>query len=104
MTRNFTISSLPREESRPFARSDVRPEIFGDRVIYDLVPSFRRGGATLFPGTEAWMEPELGLVFLRANLEDIDRIERFFEELVKHEFTQARPMGVGTGALQAAPL
>lgn len=80
--------------SRPFARSDVRPEIFGDRVIYDLVPSFRRGGATLFPGTEAWMEPEAGLVFLRANAEDIARIERFFEELAKFELTQARPMGV----------
>ncbi|MEM7011137.1 MAG: hypothetical protein AAF585_06600, partial [Verrucomicrobiota bacterium] len=89
-------SAFPLDYSaeQPFARSDARPEIFGDRVIYDLAPSFRRGGATLFAGAEAWLEPDLGLVFLRANPGAIERIELFFKELAKYEVSRVRPMGV----------
>lgn len=40
--------------TRPFARSGVHPEIFGNREVLDLRPFFRIGGAKFGPGSEAW--------------------------------------------------
>lgn len=71
--------------AQPFARSGVHPEIFGDREVFDLRPFFRIGGASFDENSEAWMAPNLDLVFLRTTQSDLSLIEPFFEKMTASE-------------------
>lgn len=69
------------DAKRPFARSGVRPAIFGDREVLDLGPFFERGGAAFPPGSEAWLLRNEEALFLRVLPKDLAAIERFFDQL-----------------------
>ncbi|MFT5468391.1 MAG: hypothetical protein ACI8UO_003500 [Verrucomicrobiales bacterium] len=83
------------DANRPYARSGVHPEIFGDQELRDFGPFLQRGGAKFPPGSEAWFLEKDQALFLRVLPEDLAAIEFFLKQVAEHEHDPFWALDVG---------